>query len=49
MKYWLTFNEINCATIGDGTAPLYGLGIIDRKLLEEKDPITFDKFTQSIS
>lgn len=47
VKYWLTFNEINCATIGDGTAPLYGLGIIDRKLLEEKDPITFDKFTDN--
>lgn len=47
VKYWLTFNEINCATIGDGTAPLYGLGIIDRKLLSEKSPITFDKFTDN--
>jgi 6-phospho-beta-glucosidase len=45
VKYWLTFNEINCATIGADTAPLYGLGIIDRKLLEETEPITFDKFT----
>ncbi|MCD7839999.1 MAG: family 1 glycosylhydrolase [Erysipelotrichaceae bacterium] len=45
VKYWLTFNEINCATLGEGTAPLYGLGVIDRDLLNGTEPITFDKFT----
>ncbi len=45
VKYWLTFNEINCATIGEDTAPLYGLGMIDRDLLNATEPITFDKFT----
>ncbi|MCD7948798.1 MAG: family 1 glycosylhydrolase [Erysipelotrichaceae bacterium] len=44
VKYWLTFNEINCATIGEDTAPLYGLGMIDRDLLNATEPITFDKF-----
>ena len=45
VKYWLTFNEINCATSGEGTSSLYGLGMIDHKLLDSPDPVTFDKFT----
>ncbi|MCD7839998.1 MAG: family 1 glycosylhydrolase [Erysipelotrichaceae bacterium] len=45
VKYWLTFNEINCAAIGESTMPLYGVGVIDRDLLNGTEPITFDKFT----
>lgn len=44
VKYWLTFNEINCAVLGEGSAPLYGLGIIDKDNLNSKEPITFDQF-----
>ncbi len=36
VKYWLTFNEINCGTIA-GMGSIYGLGILP----EEDTPITF--------
>ncbi len=38
VKYWLTFNEINCGTIA-GMGSIYGLGILP----EEDTPITFGK------
>jgi len=45
VKYWLTFNEINCAMLGADAMALYGIGMIPRDLLTQDDPVTFDKFT----
>lgn len=38
VKYWLTFNEINCATEPGDTGPLYGLGLLSREDLKRKKP-----------
>ena len=40
VKYWLTFNEINIACMGNGgLGDLYGLGIMDKDDINAKDPI----------
>jgi len=41
VKYWLTFNEINCATIPEGG--FNGLGLIQEEDLKRDEPIAMDE------
>jgi len=39
VKYWLTFNEINVPVMGMGIGDLYGLGLLDDRDINAKEPI----------
>lgn len=45
VKYWLTFNEINVATIAEGA--LNGLGLVQKEDLERSEPIPLPEMTDN--
>jgi 6-phospho-beta-glucosidase len=48
VKYWLTFNEINIACMGQGgLGDLYGLGVMDPDDINAKDPIPLNQLKKN--
>jgi 6-phospho-beta-glucosidase len=43
VKYWLTFNEINIACMGNVMGDLYGLGVMDERDIHTTKPVPFSE------
>lgn len=48
VKYWLTFNEINCATTEGAMSALYGLGFLPKEDLARTEACRFDELHEDI-